>query len=508
MGSTTDKAKYIEVAPRRAPDSQPRVDMSCFLVSVYCMGNVPLRKNIKEMYKISNQPETDVYKKQGYYDCNRMQPVCVTAGGWLKILAKYRLVNMDSALIIANLEYENTLISQDVTVKDGYNVIEFKIPDTFKGFDSQVRRLRLLSLSQIDERIITIYRLPGLPNKPWDISKRDDYQNPWENALAMLLKWKVKGVSDFVTISESITNYVFSSCKLAYDHEGGGSSKFTNVDTGDFKCNSFIKHATKIFMKSHLANCVDTAAIVSTFANLLGADLYQIRFMRGTRCNKVISIGGSMWQYPFPRDKRGDLLLSPKRDGAVSGGYGFHEIAFNKAFSTDSYKDRIFDACLRVDENALQRYRLLYVYKDNKGKTLPGVELIVCFVIEAGRYDIIGEYITDKDGQISINEVRQGWYVFLGKRSIEQLPDDQILDYIYNRPHLFVGAKNGVAKKCTNLQFAEKDMYSDSLTKVTSEFYSELLVLNTKDNLNTSSVTGYGYYNPSGRRTIDSLDRG
>jgi|GEM_PF-1574995 len=184
---------------------------------------------------------------------------------------------------------------------------------------------------------VTVYYIPNKPNLPWIINESNNSQNPWTDALDMLLTWGVNNMSDKTDIATQITTYVNSSLNLKYD-TSMGASKYC-VKQGYFKSTSFISDAKS--KTGAIVNCTDCATIVSTFSNLIGANLYQVRFentkYRGIfYCNKIISIGYKTWEYPF-----GD---------SVSGGFSYHEIAFD---SGKSYTSKIYDACLKVNENAI-----------------------------------------------------------------------------------------------------------------------------------------------------------
>jgi hypothetical protein len=81
-------------------------------------------------------------------------------------------------------------------------------------------------------------------------------------------------------------------------------------------------------------NCTDSANTVSTFANLIGCDLWQSK-METTgllfSLNEIIPIGYSTWVTPF------------------GGGFLYHEVAWKDACAES---DNVFDGCLKVDKDA------------------------------------------------------------------------------------------------------------------------------------------------------------
>ena len=206
---------------------------------------------------------------------------------------------------------------------------------------------RLRNGKEVINKPITIYFFPNKPNLPWVINSEPNNQNPWASALDMLLNWGVRGFSDTTAISTKITEYVFNNNRFKYDINKGATK--LNDEYGIFKCTDFIENVNGT--GDIIVNCTDCATIVSTFSNLLGANLYQVKFGGGNGfyCNKVKIIGyDSIWQYPFPNGK--DFYDTT----ATSGGFGYHEVAFNGNYS---YEDKIYDACLKVNSYALNPMR-------------------------------------------------------------------------------------------------------------------------------------------------------
>ena len=78
-----------------------------------------------------------------------------------------------------------------------------------------------------------------------------------------------------------------------------------------------------------MVNCTDSANTVSTFANLVGCDLWQSRMGEGFDLNPILAIG-----YPPPDPW-------PPWDG-----FTYHEVAWKGACTEN---ERLFDGCLMVD---------------------------------------------------------------------------------------------------------------------------------------------------------------
>jgi len=232
--------------------------------------------------------------------------------------------------------------------------------------------------NKIGTRMPTIYFFPHKPNLPW-VWDTASNQNPWVTALDMLLKWGVVGESDTKRIARKITEYVYSSEKFKYDApvfdasgkrvEGIGTGKSQLSGNGKFLCTTFIGIIPGANKKNPIVvNCSDCATVVSTFSNLLGANLYQTRFGASSfHCNKVKTIGfDAYWQYPFP--KIGDLVSVSVADSTATGGsFSYHEVAVNGPGMTIS--EEIYDACLKVNPKPIS-------YPDGrneKGKNENGV---------------------------------------------------------------------------------------------------------------------------------------
>jgi len=207
--------------------------------------------------------------------------------------------------------------------------------------------------------IATVYFIPFKPNLPWMITENEsnynENQNPWTDALDMLLNWGVKGYTNATEIATQITKHVNSNIYLSYDTARGSSSLTSGDQQQFFYSSDFIAEVKA--GRTQKVNCTDCATIVSTFSNLLGADLYQTRFgklnkcfdrwigtyyefLSGFYCNKVKGIGNDDWRYPLGGDAN-----------ATSGGFSYHEIAFSSA---QLYTSKIYDACLKVNSNVIK----------------------------------------------------------------------------------------------------------------------------------------------------------
>ncbi|MCL1976064.1 MAG: hypothetical protein FWG61_07900 [Firmicutes bacterium] len=382
--------------PTYVPDLKPLASKNAYslrIVNMNC-GDVsvrpflPLRKGMYEKvsseWKISNPSEKTVWGFVGNGDVNnfkvRAQFEFVNSYGnnvsvKAEILPWYAPLLYDNDNKVSAATKPKALgISNEVTVfrdrqypkKTNMATFSFK-SFNINGFSKQNLLFSWMYKDihgdwvKMGNVIATVYFIPSNPNLPWVIVKADSNQNPWTDALDMVLNWQVKGMSDTKEISKKITKYLYNSINFKYDviqfdsrgkptGEGSGRSLYSGY--GFFECSQFIKDVND--KKEILGNCSDCATIVSTFANLLGSDLYQVRFegRGGFKCNKIKSIGyDSIWQYPFPKNSKGDYIPVTNTKDAVSGAFGYHEIAFD---GDVKYTDKIFDACLKVNKDVLK----------------------------------------------------------------------------------------------------------------------------------------------------------
>jgi hypothetical protein len=111
-----------------------------------------------------------------------------------------------------------------------------------------------------------------------------------------------------------------------------GAPHYSVLGGPRFLCDAFLDRLRGGPGAGPLVNCSDCATIVSSFANLLGADLWQSRMgylPGGFRLNPILGIGAREWSTLF-------------------GGFSFHEVAWTGACAEN---DLVYDACLHVDQD-------------------------------------------------------------------------------------------------------------------------------------------------------------
>lgn len=185
-----------------------------------------------------------------------------------------------------------------------------------------------------------VYVILSLPNAPWQQGAlRSNQQLPWTDLLDYACVW-ARGVTTTDQLLSKITTQVNSAIGLQYDLTAGASF-YTGPSGGisRFLCGLFLDYLTTGGGNGKTVNCTDCATIVTTFANVLGADVFASLMLNqpdqktGFTCNQILAIGYTTWAVPFP----------PPRG---IGGFSYHEVAWT---GTGTYPDPLYDACLQYD---------------------------------------------------------------------------------------------------------------------------------------------------------------
>lgn len=182
-----------------------------------------------------------------------------------------------------------------------------------------------------------IYTVRQTPTKPWRQTPYDEanIQLPWTDVLDYACHW----ASRAYTLDEaatSVTRNVYNLGKglLEYGCPIGGISVYSFPY---FNCTAFLERLRGGIGRGRYVNCSDCATIVSTFANILGCDLWQSLMSTWGKpfpVNPILVIGSSKWQFP----------CTPKPFPGL--GFSYHEVAWKGNCTSD---DEVFDACLSVD---------------------------------------------------------------------------------------------------------------------------------------------------------------
>lgn len=185
----------------------------------------------------------------------------------------------------------------------------------------------------------TIYTVLDPPTEPWRQLPfgTDNTQLPWIDVLDFACAWAAGAVTKS-DVAQRITRSVFAlgsvglleyGCPIwAMEMYAKSSDPWNHFD-----CTAFIERLRGGVGNGRYVNCTDCASIVSTFANILGCDLWQSRmgkYLPHFDMNKIIAIGSREWEIPC----------------GIWPGFSFHEVAWTGQCDVE---DKVYDACLLVD---------------------------------------------------------------------------------------------------------------------------------------------------------------
>lgn len=183
----------------------------------------------------------------------------------------------------------------------------------------------------IRETHFTIYTVLAQPYAPWSHSTNfNDTQLPWTDVLDVTNRW-AQGSTTTDEAAGLITMELYDLGEsipaiLEYDTTVGAS----NYSTPDFRCTEFLERCHGLPGLGSKVNCADCATIVSSFANILGSQLWQSQMRANFQLRPLRAIGLKRWEAPF-------------------GGYFiYHEVAWKNACDVT---DNLYDGCLEVNTN-------------------------------------------------------------------------------------------------------------------------------------------------------------
>lgn len=175
-----------------------------------------------------------------------------------------------------------------------------------------------------------IYVLLDVPTLPWQQTPFDasNLQLPWTDVLDVSCAWAANASSRDAAAG-LITDHVYAlgPGTVTYDCPGNGASHYTSA--GMFNCTAFLDRIAGGAGNGQYVNCTDCSIFTSTFANILGCDLWQSRMEAQFELNQILAIGSAVWQTACGWTK-----------------FSYHEVAW-KNQCTEA--DAVFDACLQVD---------------------------------------------------------------------------------------------------------------------------------------------------------------
>lgn len=198
----------------------------------------------------------------------------------------------------------------------------------------QFRRQQAEPWITFDQSFHKIYLVLSQPTEPWSILKDPFNQTaPWVDVLEIACQW-AQGAQDTIQAASMITKALndLGGRRLTYDALVG-APHYTVLGVPRFLCEAFMDRLRGGPGAGPLVNCSDCATIVSTFANILGCDLWQSKMglvAPQFRLNPILGIGSQSFSTLF-------------------GGFGFHEVAWTGDCTA---LDTVYDACLQTDADA------------------------------------------------------------------------------------------------------------------------------------------------------------
>lgn len=172
-------------------------------------------------------------------------------------------------------------------------------------------------------RIYTVLREPTKPwlQKPFD---NTNTQIPWTEVLDYACRWAA-GVKNIDEAAIGITRNVYDlGPKTVFYPKDDTSPHYVGWFFQYFNCTLFLDRLRGGVGNGYHVNCTDCAAFVSTFANILGCDLW-VSQMNAFKSNPIKLIGQKDW---------------------TVHDFDYHEVAWKGECDEN---EPVFDACLLVD---------------------------------------------------------------------------------------------------------------------------------------------------------------
>lgn len=183
-----------------------------------------------------------------------------------------------------------------------------------------------INWTDFQDTVHRIYVVLEMPTEPWKptSSSANDIQVPWTEVLDKACEWAA-GAKDVDEAAAGVTRNVYDLGKINKVRYGTAASYARNA----FNCTGFLQLLKQGVGNSQRINCEDCATVVSTFSNVLGANLFQssMNDVFGFTTNPILLIGKQ------PNQFRAATFLR-------------HQVAWKNNCDVN---DRLFDACLQVD---------------------------------------------------------------------------------------------------------------------------------------------------------------
>jgi hypothetical protein len=179
-----------------------------------------------------------------------------------------------------------------------------------------------------------IYITLDIPYPPWQQTPYafENTQILWTDVLDYACRW-AGGARNNREAAAAITRNINELAPeiITFDTPGGCSSHYA---WASFDCSAFLDRLAGGVGNGLYVNGSDCAAIVVTFANALGCDLWQARMGFGFTVNSVQTLGDTTWQKP-----------------GLWPGLTYHEVAWENACEEEDY---VYDACFTFEKGLAQ----------------------------------------------------------------------------------------------------------------------------------------------------------
>lgn len=309
---------------------------------------INLRCDYNTPYNISN----------GEYTPSYSYPVCYVTNVVPMVKAKFRVVPEAVSSLELDAVLNGTLLSDLGATTVSFTSGESGYADfTMSGavasvvglnasnsYAWRVRAINGVSLSSPISVASTgphkTYVILGEPVEPWS-NEPNVRNNAWSTALDLTCQW-ASGCETWQSAATGITQSIFESGRFAYDTRKGAPRYISNEGWLFVEKNVFFGAAIDRLNgglgRGPRVNCSDCAAMVCSFANLVGCGLYASRmepsgfFDSWFATNPYCAIGCADWIPP-----------------SWGWGFSFHEVAWS---GNCGDSDLVFDACVKVDGDA------------------------------------------------------------------------------------------------------------------------------------------------------------
>jgi hypothetical protein len=181
-----------------------------------------------------------------------------------------------------------------------------------------------LPLETTKHRIFTTLRVP---QPPWVCCpyNESNTQLPWTEILEFVCKWAA-GAKSYIAVATKLTNEFRNLEKRLSIFYWPSPPYYSNPN---FDATQFLDLLRGGRGKSYRLNCSDCATALSTFANIVGCDLWQAWMGHNFITKPVMAIGAKTWQ---------------------AWRFNYHEVAWQFPCGSD---DPIYDASLKLNSEKL-----------------------------------------------------------------------------------------------------------------------------------------------------------